>query len=191
VAAFTHSNPARRAARRLLAAGPAVGAYWGTALIINQAWAWPVPVIAAWPSFALIAAYELLMRQVRQSAAARGKARLGRPAPWISRREGLDGNVQRPRRRRSEPSPPGEASGGRSGASGDLRWQAWQWALANRAGDGSLPSGREIARQYGRHERWGRLVKHAGAAGQLAHAGGPSEPGLRLVGQRPSPATRG
>jgi hypothetical protein len=146
-------------------------------------------VIAAWPSFALIAAYELLMRQVRQSAAVRGRARLGRPGPRISRREGRDGNVQHPRRL-SEPRPPGEASGGRGGASGDLRWQAWQWALAHRAGDGSLPSGREIAGQYGRHERWGRLVKRAGAAGQLAHAGEPSEPGLRLVGQRLPPATR-
>jgi hypothetical protein len=61
-------------------------------------------VIAAWPPFALIAAYELLMRQVRQGAAASGKARLGRPGPWISGREGLDENVPRPRRRRSEPS---------------------------------------------------------------------------------------
>ena len=39
VAAFTRSNPARRAARRLLAAGPVVGACWDTALIINRAWA--------------------------------------------------------------------------------------------------------------------------------------------------------
>jgi hypothetical protein len=30
-------------------------------------------VIAAWSSFALIGAYELLMRQVRRSAAGRGK----------------------------------------------------------------------------------------------------------------------
>lgn len=45
--------------------------------------------------------------------------------------------------------------------------QAWQWALANRAGDGALPSGLEIARQYGRHERWGRLVKRSGAAGEF------------------------
>jgi hypothetical protein len=44
--------------------------------------------------------------------------------------------------------------GGQAGAQRDLRQQAWQCALANRAGDGSLPSGREIARQYGRHERW-------------------------------------
>jgi hypothetical protein len=40
-------------------------------------------------------------------------------------------------------------------------------ALAHRAGDGSLPSGRQIGRQYGRHERWGRLVKRAGAAGEF------------------------
>jgi hypothetical protein len=44
---------------------------------------------------------------------------------------------------------------------------AWQWALANRAGDGSLPSGRDIGRQHDRHERWGRLVKRSGLAGQL------------------------
>ena len=54
--------------------------------------------------------------------------------------------------------------------SGDLRRQAWQWALANRAGDESLPSGREIARLFVRHERWGRLVKRPGAAGELARS---------------------
>jgi hypothetical protein len=31
------------AARRLLVTGPIVGACWGVALIINHAWAWPVP----------------------------------------------------------------------------------------------------------------------------------------------------
>lgn len=36
-----------------------------------------------------------------------------------------------------------------------------------RAAHSSLPSGRDIARQYGRHERWGRLVKRAGLAGDL------------------------
>ena len=44
VAAFTRASPARRAARRLLATGPMVGACWGTALIINRAWAWPIPI---------------------------------------------------------------------------------------------------------------------------------------------------
>jgi hypothetical protein len=49
---------------------------------------------------------------------------------------------------------------------------------------GSLPSGREIARQCGRHERWGRLVKRSGTAGELALGREPAEPGLRLVGQQ-------
>jgi hypothetical protein len=122
-------------------------------------------VIAAWPSFALIAAYELLMRQVRRSAITSGKAPQRR---WhISRQEGPDQNVQRPQDWALEPSPHGEVSR-RGSASGNLRWQAWQWALANQAGDGSLPNGREIAVQYGRHERWGRLVKRSGAAGEFA-----------------------
>ncbi len=43
VAAFTGASPARRAARRLLVIGPVVGACWGVALVINRAWAWPVP----------------------------------------------------------------------------------------------------------------------------------------------------
>ncbi len=50
----------------------------------------------------------------------------------------------------------------------DVRLEAWRWAQANRAQDGSLPPGREIARQYGRHERWGRLVKRSGLAGELS-----------------------
>jgi hypothetical protein len=45
-------------------------------------------VSAGWPSFALIAAYELLMRQVRRSAATCGKALLRRPK--VSRQEGRD-----------------------------------------------------------------------------------------------------
>lgn len=44
---------------------------------------------------------------------------------------------------------------------------AWRWAKNNRAEDGSLPLGGEIARQDGRHERWGRLVKRSGLAGEL------------------------
>jgi hypothetical protein len=48
-------------------------------------------------------------------------------------------------------------------------------------GRAGIFSGREIARRYGRHERWGRLVKRAGAAGQLA-----AEPSLRLVDQESS-----
>jgi len=43
VAAFTEAIPARRDARRLLIAGPAIGACWGAALITARAWTWPVP----------------------------------------------------------------------------------------------------------------------------------------------------
>lgn len=46
VAAFTEASRGRRAARRLLAAGPAVGLCWAIALITTRAWAWPVPVAA-------------------------------------------------------------------------------------------------------------------------------------------------
>jgi hypothetical protein len=127
-------------------------------------------VIAAWPSLALIAAYELLMRQVRRAADAGTSPRPAR----------------RSRRRVTDTAPPGDAdpaAGRRAGGSAgpvqrgagrELQLRAWQWALANRAGDGSLPSGREIAGQYGRHERWGRLVKRSGTAGEFASGNEPA-----------------
>lgn len=46
VTAFGRANPARHAARRLLATGPVVGACWAMALITGRAWTWPVPVLA-------------------------------------------------------------------------------------------------------------------------------------------------
>jgi hypothetical protein len=99
-------------------------------------------VIAAWPSFALTAC-ELLTRQVRRSAT-------GVQA---------DGKVEtRPR-----PARPGRRVSGR-----DLQQRAWQWAVAHRGADGLLPSGKQIASHFGRHERWGRLVKRAGMAGQFS-----------------------
>ncbi len=49
---------------------------------------------------------------------------------------------------------------------------------------------RQIARQHGRHERWGRLVKHSGAADEL-DISEYSEPGLRLVQPQPPPAAGG
>jgi hypothetical protein len=44
MAAFTRLSPARRAARRLLAAGPVVGGCWGLVLAGGRAWTWAVPV---------------------------------------------------------------------------------------------------------------------------------------------------
>jgi hypothetical protein len=115
-------------------------------------------VIAAWPSFALTASYELLTRQVRRSAPAGDSRTLrevgdGRgPAPVLS--------VQR--------AAPGQEHGVGPASLRELQRQAWRWALANRDGDGLLPTGREIARQHGRCERWGRLVKKAGLVGEFA-----------------------
>jgi hypothetical protein len=112
-------------------------------------------VIVAWPSFALIAAYEMLMRQVRCNAARAGQLpqRDFREDRWSG------SNRQAPR---SAPESAGVGIVGR-----DLQRRAWQWAEANRADDGALPSGRMIARQFGRHERWGRLVKRSGCAGEF------------------------
>ena len=144
-------------------------------------------VIAAWPSFALIGAYELLMRQVRHGAAGGGKSRQESRPRQLPTQQPTDSVAPRPRRHSSGAGRRAEGSGASGSAGRELQRQAWQWALAHRAGDGSLPSGSEIARQYGRHERWGRLVKRAGAAGEFDDVGEPGESGLRLVPpQRPA-----
>jgi hypothetical protein len=49
----------------------------------------------------------------------------------------------------------------------DIQRRAWQWAVAHRTPEGDLPPGRAIGNQFGRSERWGRLVKQAGRAGRL------------------------
>jgi Protein of unknown function (DUF2637) len=115
-------------------------------------------IIAAWPSFALTASYELLTRQIRRGAPA-GDYRTPReigdgrsPAPVLSVRR----------------SAPGQERGVKPASLRELQRQAWRWALANRDDDGVLPVGSEIAHQYGRCERWGRLVKSAGLAGEFA-----------------------
>ena len=120
-------------------------------------------VIAAWPSFALTASYELLTRQVRRGAARRGTQDQRQRRPARSRRQrgrGLAPGLRMVVRLRRP---------GHQRAGGDLRRQAWQWALAHRGEDGTLPSGEAIARAHGRHERWGRLVKNARPGRCLRH----------------------
>jgi hypothetical protein len=46
VTAFARASPARRTARRLLAAGPIAGACWGAALLTSRAGTWQVPLAA-------------------------------------------------------------------------------------------------------------------------------------------------
>lgn len=112
-------------------------------------------VIAAWPSFALIGSYELLMRQVRRVASPGMQRPVAPPAPEC--REAALTAISA--------ASPGPSASTQPGA--DVQRQAWQWALANLGADGSLPSGKAIGDRYGRHERWGRLVKAAGAAGEF------------------------
>ena len=115
-------------------------------------------VIAAWPSFSLIAAYELLMRQVRRASptAAPGQRSTRSPGPAA---KVAAASTSEPT---SSESTPMRRTSGR-----DVRLDAWRWAQDNLAEDGKLPTGEAIARQYGRHERWGRLVKRSGLAGEL------------------------
>jgi hypothetical protein len=100
-------------------------------------------VIAAWPSFALTASYELLMRQIRHAAEA-GTSR--QRSGGVQSQPGAASSAGRLDVRR----PDGQGSAGRGREAQVL---AWQWALANSCGDGSLPSGMDIGRQHGRHER--------------------------------------
>ena len=114
-------------------------------------------IIAAWPSFALTASYELLTRQVRGSVPDDD----GQPSCQAGGQDPATGLAVRAAVYRA-------GSGDVPGPGREVQRQAWQWALANRAFDGTLPAGREIARQFGRRERWGRLVKSAGLAGEFA-----------------------
>jgi hypothetical protein len=60
-AEFARAHPARRAARRLLATGPAVGMCWAVALLTGRAWTWPVPLAARiMPGAALVTVVALL-----------------------------------------------------------------------------------------------------------------------------------
>jgi hypothetical protein len=43
VGEYTRQAPGRRAARLLLATGPAAGICWAAALVTSRAWTWPVP----------------------------------------------------------------------------------------------------------------------------------------------------
>jgi len=131
-------------------------------------------LIAAWPSFALICSYELLMRHVRRTGASMPARRAVDRA--ASRRSLVTAASQT-----SAGTRPSRRPDDRAGLA--LQREAWRWAREKRAADGSLPSGREIALRYGRQERWGRLVKHAGMAGELAVGGADITP---LQGRRPA-----
>ena len=100
-------------------------------------------MIAAWPSFSLIAVYELLMRQVRRRAETRIPER--RPARASVSVTGTAAT------RASGPATTVRAATRQRRAAGrEVRLDAWRWAQGNRGADGSLPAGKVIAQQYGR-----------------------------------------
>jgi hypothetical protein len=88
-------------------------------------------VIAAWPSFALIAAYELLMRQVRPSA---GTSQHTRPRLRITLPKGPGQFEQHVPRRPATSHRRRQGPGAQSGVARDLQRQTWQWALATGPG---------------------------------------------------------
>ncbi|GAA3757327.1 DUF2637 domain-containing protein [Salinactinospora qingdaonensis] len=151
-------------------------------------------VIHAWPSFALMGAYELLMRQFRATAPGartayadnehtQPSARPDRLAePEVTRAEQPTEapepgeEQQRPQLRMVDASSNDREEN--SDNTGDeprepaevvpqLQVEAWRWALTHRHEDGSLPSGKEIATHFARKDRWGRLVKQRGQQGRF------------------------
>ncbi|WP_150253099.1 DUF2637 domain-containing protein [Nocardiopsis deserti] len=149
----------------------------GASLAANVAVADPTMwsrIIYAWPSFALIGAYELLMREFRTSAESVRTASADdeqlifdfaeneKAVPPVSDdapdEETAYTDAQpctylRVVEQSDEPQGAGVPP---------LQVEAWQWVLGRRGDDGELPSGKEIAEQFGCKERWGRLIKQKG-----------------------------
>ncbi len=123
-------------------------------------------VIAAWPSFALTASYELLTRQVRRSATSMQTQ--GRAPTQPRPRATSTGERVSAAALTLVDTGPRSAQPDRRVLGQDLQQRAWHWAMAHRGADGSLPSGKQIAIEFGRQERWGRLVKRAGMQGQFS-----------------------
>ncbi|KOX12673.1 DUF2637 domain-containing protein [Nocardiopsis sp. NRRL B-16309] len=149
----------------------------GASLAANVAVADPTMwsrIIHAWPSFALIGAYELLMREFRTAARSVRTASAARDQSLRAEEEEAQGSgasesgeVADLQTVHDPGSGPGEML-----ALSPFQDRAWQWALEQQRETGRLPSGKEIAAHFGRKERWGRLVKQRGQReGVLAKVG--------------------
>lgn len=121
-------------------------------------------IIHAWPSFALIGAYELLMREFRTTARSVRTAYAGGQQNTASAAPEHAGDL--------EPVTGGAETGLRVVSPGSdkeasevlspFQARAWEWAEEQEKETGELPTGKEIADRFGRKERWGRLVKKRG-----------------------------
>ncbi|MBB4930688.1 hypothetical protein F4561_001508 [Lipingzhangella halophila] len=141
-------------------------------------------IIHAWPSFALIGSYELLMRQFRANSPCTRNAHAMRTETADDQAEedhfvdsalepdDATGAEERPalrvvQARRASSTAEIVETVATEVAPPQIQCDAWAWALANRREDGSLPSGQELAERFGRKPRWGRLVKQRGEQGLL------------------------
>ena len=126
-------------------------------------------VIHAWPSFALLGAYELLMREFRTAAKSVRNASAADEQTRAREEETKTEETQG-----SAISEEPQFSGLRAVEDGEksqvasvealtpFQERAWQWALDRERETGALPTGAQIAERFGRKDRWGRLVKERG-----------------------------
>jgi hypothetical protein len=149
----------------------------GASLAANVAAADPTfisRVISAWPPFALIGAYEMLIRQIRHSVAGERDRRFMTGQPVLTLRSQAAGRSNQAApglgRESAVTQPPyaGDFKRRRPAAERRQR-EAWQWALDHPLPNGELPTGEAIAEAFQRSARWGRLVKSAGLGGEYDH----------------------
>ncbi|MCK9873910.1 DUF2637 domain-containing protein [Nocardiopsis dassonvillei] len=146
----------------------------GASLAANVAVADPTlwsRIIHAWPSFALIGAYELLMREFRTAAkSVRTTSAEDGQTPKSTSEEAQDPVASdAPKTTSFQVVHNREAEPVAEPALSPFQARAWRWAMERQGETGELPSGKEIAARFGRKERWGRLVKQQGQR-QGAHA---------------------
>lgn len=164
----------------LLAFGSAASLASNVAVADPTVWS---RVIHAWPSFALMGAYELLMRQFRLVARCERTAYApgehhdlsdGEP-PQPAADSGAENEDDAGHRGLTVVGSVGSGSAPGfdrvlpgSGPVPRVQVEAWRWALTHRRVDGTLPTGGEIAAAFGRKQRWGRLVKQRGQQGAFS-----------------------
>ncbi|MFL1427484.1 MULTISPECIES: DUF2637 domain-containing protein [unclassified Nocardiopsis] len=134
-------------------------------------------IIHAWPSFALIGAYELLMREFRTTARSVRTAYADdqHPLGTDSERAGTCEPVAEQTETALRVVSPGRTAETSEPLS-PFQARAWQWAVGQESETGDLPTGKEIADCFGRKERWGRLVKKRGLAERRTASSGKGEP---------------
>jgi hypothetical protein len=141
----------------------------GASLAANVAVADPTMwsrIIHAWPSFALIGAYELLMREfrtvaksVRSADAERAHSEVVSPASE-DRAQAEETGLYVVREQHTGTPDGGEPS---HPAPPEIQVRAWRWALEQQREQGALPTGDQIAAAFSRKPRWGQVDQPVGA----------------------------